>query len=166
MIVVVALLLLFSSIVVLSFSSSRKSTEREKATKQFATLVSLARTIAVNNNGIYQVAYYFPFREMWIDEVDENGVVIRPKIIAPKKLVESVDLIQVRVLPRNGVGDVYEKDTAKRALITFYPDASSDYAVVTFLHSSFDGTRDDQFDSIVVYSSTGIARTYLNRKKL
>lgn len=133
------------------FQSERRV---ESAAERFSNALSSARTLAVSQNGFYQVALDIDNNNFWIDEIDDPdvnpGVSLTPKVVHPEPVG---DLVEVDGVLFQGAGSA---ETSGIQEFIFSPDGSADNdAIITFILTGRDPNVEENLTSVRLYGPTG-----------
>lgn len=135
----------------------------EGAAERFSSTLSAARTLAVSQNGFYQVALDLDNSNYWIDEIDDPdvnpGVSLTPKVVHPEAVG---DLVEVEGVLYQGAGSIVTTGTQE---FIFSPDGSADNgAVITFHLRGLDPNDEENLVSVRLYGPTGQNQVFLRER--
>jgi prepilin-type N-terminal cleavage/methylation domain-containing protein len=156
LVVALVIILILSTVGLLGYANLKESDEPRSAAKILVSTLAGARQAAITANSRYQVYLDFPAREIWIDELDAAGVVLRRQVSNPGQLPRFMAFESVEIDGANQTGD--------SAAIGFWPDGHSQTATIVLARSVGD-TSDEAFVAAIrVFGPTGTARITLGER--
>jgi Tfp pilus assembly protein FimT len=157
LLIVVVILLIFSTLTIISYHNlTRGLVARSQANEINAAFV-LARELAITNRTPHQVVIDLPARQLWIDRLNAQGVVMRPKVNGVETFLPETRITRVTV-------DSTVIPPTDQAKIVFRPDTTSNRALIQITRLGADLTDDSEFFTIILYPPTATARIYNERR--
>lgn len=153
LIVVVVIASLITLVVIGSYAAMKQRRSLRSAAESLNSTLVTARSYAVSRNAWHRVVLQFresdtapPYFLYWIDEISPGSnstadpmslePAVRPKITTPQTFPASVSIPQVSVN-----GTIYTAANENYVIIRFFPDGSSDDAVIHLFEDSQVGQR-------------------------
>lgn len=148
LLVVIVIVSVLSGMGLLSYVGLKERNEPRAASKMVTSTLAGARQAAITANGRYQVFFNFTTNQLWVDEVDVLGGVLRAQVSVPLQLPR---FMSVQSMEIDGA-----EQTDDTAAIIFWPDGHSDSATIVLARNVGDTS---QSITIRVFGPTGTART-------
>ena len=155
--VVLLIISVFSTFAILSYRSYRKHARLKNASQSIASVLTTARTLAINQNADFEVCINIDNGHFWIDKLDRLGRITKPKVLGVNWLPEGVLFSEVR---KNNFS--YYAGTVP---ILFRPNSTSEYTSIYMIGENMDGSISENYHTIRIYPSTGLPHTYKNQRK-
>ena len=143
---------ILSSFAVLVYGSYRRSVRAKSAAQQIVALFSTARILAINQNAHAQAVLDLDTSGMWIDQTDQDGRILVPKLTTPEMWSAYVRLVEVDVN-----GTLYPSGLVR---IRFHPNGTSDSARIVLLSEGGDSRSPGEFLTLKLYSPTARTRAF------
>ena len=157
MLVALAIISILSTLAILTYSNYRKHLQVKSTADSVNALLATSRTYAISHNGYFQAVIDLDDGSFWIDEVTIFGNLVTPKLVTPEKVTNFVRIVDVEVL-----GVVHTTGIVR---LLFRPEGSSDYAKIHVLGEKADPAFDDNYFTVVLYSSTGRAKVFPHERR-
>ena len=155
MVVTMLIIMVLSTISVAGYNVyQRESPVKFAADRLLSGAMSAARGYAVANNAVYTVKIDPTYQTYWIDESDDLGGTVVPKVTSPASIGERVALVGISY----GVTPL-TTSTQTGLPIRFFPDGSCDDVRVTLRLGDASSTV---FYAVRVYGPTGQSRVLSN----
>lgn len=155
-IIVVVIISILSGLAILSYSGYRNYLRLRSAASEITSLLSAARSLAINQNGYYRAGFLIETGTFWIDEIDSFGNISKPKVIHERHISTHVKIDSIVV-----EGNEY---TSGFVYIVFYPDSTTQFSTI-YLKKEGSPDMDEEYYTIKVYPATGRARVYQNQRR-
>ena len=139
-----------TSFAMLIYGNYRRALRAKSSAKQIESLLTTARTLAINQNAHFQAVLDLNTSGLWIDQVDAAGQVVVPKVTTPENWSVYVRVVEAAV---NGVA-VQSNGLVR---IKFYPNGTSDAARLLLLSEGSPG-RPNDFYTLKIYPPTARCR--------
>jgi len=149
---VLLIIVILTGFAFLVYGSYRRALRARSAAQQITSLLSTARTLAINQNAHTQAVLDLGTSGLWIDQVDGSGQVLTPKLTTPDSWSSYVRVVAVDV---NGV-----PFQAGLVRILFHPNGTSDAARIVLFSESGDSRSAGDYLTVKLYSSTARSRTF------
>lgn len=144
--VVVAILAVGSTIALYSYSSYRRTLSVNSTGRKAQAMMVTAKNLAINSGRPVQMVVNLDKETFWIDGLDRNGNLDKPKIYPEEQAAEFVLIERLRVGP-----DVFDSGIHS---ILFEPDGRNRFVVVTFRREFDDATVAENYTSIRLFPSS------------
>jgi len=158
LLVVIAILTIFSTFAIVSYGSYRQTLWLKNSAREIESVLNSARTMAINQNAHFEVVYGFANNQYWIDLVDSNQNILKPKIVTPITMNENVQMKEIRI----GTSTIYSSGLAR---VHFYPTGRCDYARFYLIKKGDDESSAINYWTVLTYPSTGYPHTFPNQIK-
>lgn len=156
LLVVLMIISVFSGFVIISYNGFRNYLRLKSTSQEIVSLLSAARSMAINQNGYFRAGFLIDSGTMWVDEVDSFGNLSQPKVIHTKQIPELVKIVSITVDSTTYTEGV--------AYITFRPDGSAQYSTI-YLRRLHTPDIDENYYTIKVFPGTGKTRVYPNQRR-
>lgn len=156
-VVVLIILGIFSTFAILSYSSYRRQACIKNGTRTVEAALSTARALAINQNANFEVCVDVENNQFWINKLDRQGDIAKPKFLGVNWLPEGVLFSEIR---KNNFSYYSGLVT-----ILFRSNGTSEYTSIYLIGENMDGSLNQNYYTIRVYPSTGLTRVYKNERK-
>lgn len=173
--VVLIIISTLSTIGVLMYRDTRNAMRMREGALMLKQAFDTARSYAIRRDTPYAVVLNLNADTFWIDEylVDTSGptpqfVKNKAKVTPAKSLPSFIHFQDVSVLHvsdlqvSSGASEAFAQPHAPTDEVTifFSPGGTSDYAVIQILQERVNATQSENYTSIRLYSSTGVAEIF------
>lgn len=148
---------MFSTFAILSYSSYRRQARIKNGAQSVNSTITTARALAINQNAGFEVSIDIENGYFWIDKLDRQGAVLKPKFMGINWLPESVLFAEVRKNNYSYYSGI--------VTILFLPNGTSEYTSIYLIGENMDGGVSENYFTIRVYPSTGLSHIYKNQRK-
>lgn len=156
LLVVALILVLLATISLTSLSGRSRLDEASSEARKILQLLGTARSYALAENGYFRAVIWLDKSSYWIDEVDQNGQVVRAKIVTPEPLDDNV------VIPEVLVDSAVH--TSGEVVIRFTPQGNSNDASIFLIRRGADQTDASLYQTVRLYGPTGRANILKNQR--
>lgn len=155
--VVLVIILVASSLALLAYGNFRRSaTVRSDAEKIKAILVA-ARTRAIADGKPSSVLFDLDTQQMWVDDLEANGDIRRPKAVPVEFINPDVLLESVRLGATT--------QTTGQARVTFTPEGTNAFVTVLLRRQKADTAVDTNYYSVQLYPSSSEPRVWAYERR-
>lgn len=149
MVVTMLIIMILSTISVAGYNVYQRESPVRFAADRLSHAMAAARAYAVANNAVYTVKIDPNYQTYWIDESDDLGGTVVPKVTSPVPIGERVTLVGVNF----GVTPL-TTSTQTGLPIRFFPDGSCDDARLTLRQGD---AASGIYYAVRVYGPTGLS---------
>ena len=155
LLVVIVILVLLATISFTSLAGRNRTNASFDEARKIQQLLATARSFALGKNGYFQAVVWLDQPSYWIDEIDQNGNIVQPKIVTPEPLDENVvipDILVDSIVQRTG-----------KVTIRFFPQGNSSDASIHLIRKGADQSDVSLYTTVKLYAPTGRANILRNQ---
>jgi Tfp pilus assembly protein FimT len=153
LITVIIITMILTTIAVAGYRLYQRDLPIKYAADRLVRTLSTARSYAVANNSYYTVQFDRQYQNYWIDETDDAGTVLVPKVTAPDAVGEQARFAAFQI------GGNAVDETVALVPVRFAPDGSCDDARITL---QMGGGAATLYYDVRVYGPTGVGKVIAN----
>jgi prepilin-type N-terminal cleavage/methylation domain-containing protein len=147
LLVVLLILALLATVALTSLANRTASDAVGAEARKIAKLLSTARSYALAENGYFQAVLRLDSPAYWIDETDQAGAVVKPKIVTPEPVDDLVAVPEARV-DSQVIGSGMVR-------VRFFPQGNSSEASIFLIRKGADRNQLSLYETVRVYGPTG-----------
>lgn len=160
MMVAVLISVILGAIAISGFTLYERTAPVDHVGRRLTYLFSVARTQAITNNQYYTVQIDMAQNMAWLDETDESGNILVPKVMHPEHFDAGVEIYRIM----RGTSVIYPAtvgpDPVTQVGALFAPDGSSDDLRIFISRVDADVTNARNVDTVRLYGPTGQSRNF------
>lgn len=156
LLVVVVIVAFASSVALLGYSNYRKDAEVRTSAEKVKALMAEARMRAIADDLPSAVVFDLTNQAVWIDDLNSDQTVRRPKVVAP----EGLGNVVIEELKINTF--TYSNEVRR---VVFEPDGANPLVVVTLRRDVDDANVDENYYSVQMYPASPVPRVWPNVRK-
>lgn len=155
--VVLVIISFASTVSLLAYSNYRKAATVRSAAEMIKRTMVDARYRAIANGTPSQVVFDLTNQAFWVDVLDTDGSILKPKVIQPEPIGEEVVLESVQIQSTT-------YSSGQRSVI-FQADGTNPLAKVILRREADDPNLDESYYTVQIYPSSAEPHIWANTRR-